>query len=567
MKPLQRVLSISKHLSVWIMVFLLAYSCATIVPPTGGIKDEISPTLVNSNPENQSANFRGERLVLSFSEYVQLIDIDKFLIISPPLNEDPEFKIKGRSVVVKIKDSLHSNTTYNLFFGDAIADITERNPLKNFSFAFSTGPFIDSLSLKGRVTDAFTRMPVKDALVMLYRELEDSLPMLQRPLYVSRTGEGGAFRLNSLAAGKYRLLAIKDANNDYLYNPPGEMIGFHDSLVAPVYMAPQLNDTTLKIVSTDMEYAVNLFPEPDSTQRLLKGVMTAPHLMTLYFRYPVKALNMLPLNMDSTARWSLQEFTRNRDTLNCWLDVGVPDTLKLKVSDGQQVLDTLEIGTVFKPRSGEKGKKQAKADSTLQFNTSVARTRLLEWNSPYMLTFPNPLDSMNAAAIRLIRGKEMPDTLVPALYYADELHRKVKVDFSWKTAEDYELIFPQGAFTDIYGASNDTVRSRFQLKPREEYGQFKMNIDPGAFNHPFIIQLLGEKDVVLQQHVVVKATKIDFGFLPPGKYGLKAIYDQNANGRWDTGQYLLHRQPERIDINPKLFEVRGNWDLEEEWKF
>ncbi|MBK7172382.1 MAG: hypothetical protein IPH84_03915 [Bacteroidales bacterium] len=126
--------------------------------------------------------------------------------------------------------------------------------------------------------------------------------------------------------------------------------------------------------------------------------------------------------------------------------------------------------------------------------------------------------------------------------------------------------FPQGVFKDIYGAINDTVRSKFQLRTKEDYGQFKMNIVLATVKHPVIIQLLGDKNVVLQQHVLDKSGWVDFGFLIPGKYGLKAIYDQNANGKWDSGRFLQYRQPERIDIHPKIFEVRGNWDLEEEWQ-
>ncbi|MBK7029152.1 MAG: Ig-like domain-containing protein [Bacteroidales bacterium] len=547
-------------------LLVFTFSCATIVPPTGGIKDEIPPTLTYSNPLNKSANFKGDRLILGFSEYIQLVDIDKHLIISPPLNEDPDFRIKGRSLVVKLKDTLRSNTTYNFYFGDAIADITERNPLKNLSFAFSTGSFIDSLSLKGRVTDAFTRMPVKDALVMLYRDLADSVPMLQRPMYVSRSGEGGAFILNSLAAGKYRLVALKDGNNDYLYNPATENVAFFDSLVEPLYLEQSIIDTSLKVMSTEGEYALNLFPEPDSTQRLLKGVMTAPHLMTLFFRYPVKELSVIPLNMDSTAQWSMREYSAARDTVYCWLTGVVPDTLKLKIQDEIRLTDTLEIGTTFKIRSNEKGKNQSKADSSLHFVVPVARTRQLEWNMPYIITFPNPLQLMDSSKVLLIRGKETPDTLFPVLQFVDQLHRKVKVNFPWKTAEDYELLFPQGVFKDIYGAINDTVRSKFQLRTKEDYGQFKMNIVLATVKHPVIIQLLGDKNVVLQQHVLDKSGWVDFGFLIPGKYGLKAIYDQNANGKWDSGRFLQYKQPERIDIHPKIFEVRGNWDLEEEWQ-
>ena len=556
-----RILSFFLH---GIVLSGLLYSCATIVAPSGGDKDITPPRLVYSEPKNQSAHFSGNRLVLSFSEYIQLKEIEKNLLISPPMNVAPEMKIKGRSIVIKLKDTLRSNTTYSFYFGNAIVDLTEQNPLKNFTLAFSTGDVIDSLSLVGNVTDPFTRLPVKDVLVMLFSNLADSAPMLEPPNYVSRTNDAGVFALGSLASGKYRLLALKDGNNDYMYNLPTEQIAFYDSLVEPFYIAPVITDTSIVITAPpDKQFELIIFPEPDSIQRVQKWGMIAPHEMQFIFRYPTAGPELIPINIDSNLTWSIREFTPNHDTLTCWLTGSLPDSLKLKVLDQGKIIDTLELSTLFKLKSI--GRKNQEADTSLKFHSVAGRSGYLDWNSEYVLTFANPLAAYVPGMIRLIISGN-PDTLSPESGYADEIHRKMHVRYPWKTGDEYTLLFPKGTFTDIYGQVNDSVKSSFKLKPKDEYGIFSLQMKRKNDAYPLIIQLLSEKGAVVQQRIVTGSQKIDFGFLAPGKYKLKAIYDENRNGRWDTGILIRKKQPERTALHPKTFEVRGNWELEEEWE-
>lgn len=541
----------------------LVYSCATIVTPSGGEKDVTPPKLLRSDPRNKSTHFKGNRIVLSFNEYIQLKEMDKNLLVSPPLLSTPDMKIKGRSLIIKLKDTLRNNTTYSFYFGNAIVDLTEANPLKNYSLAFSTGDAIDSLSISGKVSDAFTRMPVKDVLVMLYTDMADSAPMLQRPVYVSRTGDGGVFTLSSLAAGKYRMVTLKDGDNSYTYNLPNEQVGFYDSLVEPSYIAPPVNDTVMIASADQKQYGLDIFSEPDSIQRLSKGSMVAPHQLLLAFRFPTSNPRLVPLNMDSTSLWSVREVSPNHDSITCWLAGTVPDSLHLKISDAGIVIDTLEVSTLYKLKTS--GRKNQVADTSLKFQTVSSRTGFLGWNTDYTLTFANPLASYNSDLPRLIIGGS-PDTLKPVIEFTDSIRRRMKIKYAWKTLEDYTLLLPLGTFRDIYGQVNDSSRFAFKLKPRDEYGTFKVNVKLVNVNHPMIIQLLSEKGNVLQQQIIHKSQAVDFGFLPPAKYGLKAIYDWNGNGRWDTGQFMKKKQPERIAMHPKVFEVRGNWDLEEEWE-
>ncbi|MEI6060463.1 MAG: Ig-like domain-containing protein [Bacteroidota bacterium] len=553
-------------LKIIIPAFLALYavSCATIVSPSGGPKDITPPKMLSSQPRNFSTNFNGNKLALTFDEFVELKTPEKYLLISPPLKKMPDIKVKGHSVVIKLADTLRSNTTYNFYFGDAVVDITENNPLSNFNFAFSTGPDIDSLSLMGNVTDAFTRMPVKDAIVMLYSSFEDSVPMKQIPMYVSRTAENGDFRLNSLASGKYRAVALLDGNSDYMYDLPTETIGFSSDSVQPYYSPASPTDTNAAKqtnLGKQLLISINLFPEPDSTQKILKSAMAARNRLTMAFRYPTSAPSFRALNVPDTMLWSVREWNRTNDTLNAWL-LDKPDTLKLEVTDHGRILDTLKISTALKTTGKTKN---TTSQPRLRF-TASASSGFIGYNKPMILTFANPVKEFDLKALRLEKKTSLDTTfVVPAAHFTDSLHRRLLVEYNWNAKDGYDLYVPKSSFVDIYSDSCDSTHVAFSMRPIEEYGTLALLVNRSDVSFPVIIQLLSEKGVVLAQQTITTAKRIDFGLLEPGKYGLKAIMDANANGKWDTGVLKKKIQPERVLVHPKIFEVRTNWELEENW--
>jgi len=544
-------------------IAVYAFACATIVSPTGGPKDVTPPKMISSQPKNFSTNFKGNKLTLTFDEYVALKTPEKFMLISPPLSKLPDIKLKGHDVIIKLEDSLRSNTTYNFYFGDAIVDISEGNPNKNFNFAFSTGPEIDSLSLSGNITDAFTRLPVKDALVMLYDNFTDSLPMKQIPTYVSRTTENGSFMLNSLASGKYRAVALVDKNSDYIYNLPTELIGFSSDSVQPYFSAVNPNDTSVVLSEADKRklVAINLFPEPDSVQRILKSAIVAKNKLSIAFRYSTLSPGFRALNIPDSLPWAIQEWNRGSDTLTAWL-LNKPDTLRLEFTNHGIVIDTVIISTATKKAIG-KAKNTETAD---HLTYTASANRILGYNKPLILAFSNPIKEYYLNAVQLTRRTATDTTTVtPVAQFTDSIHRHLLITYNWNTTDYYDIYIPKSSFTDIYSDTCDSTHVSFQMKPIEEYGQFAVVINRQEQNYPVIIQLLTEKGQVVDQRIVTTEKRVDFGLLPPSKYGLKAIMDVNANGRWDTGVFIKKIQPERVLVHPKIFEVRTNWELEENW--
>ena len=224
-----------RYLFTKILAFLLIgcllYSCANIVAPEGGIKDIIPPEIVKSDPPNFATSFSGKEIRIQFDEFIQLKDISKNLLISPPFDNPPDCRIKGRSLIIRFEDSLLKNTTYNLFFGDAIADLNEGNPLKGYRFVFSTGAALDSMQISGTVRDALTLESQKEVNILLYDKFEDSIPFKEKPKYVCRSQANGNFIFENLGKGPYKMLALKEKNNNFMFDDKSEEIGFIDSLV------------------------------------------------------------------------------------------------------------------------------------------------------------------------------------------------------------------------------------------------------------------------------------------------------------------------------------------------
>lgn len=214
--------SVFTLLVVWSMLI----SCGQQIPPTGGPRDSIPPTLVNANPGERSLNFKGNKIVLTFSEYVAVDRPFENLIVSPTPKKFPDAIGKLKEVTVKLKDTLEENTTYTIDFQDAIKDINENNPIKNFSYTFSTGSYIDSGFLFGHVINSENGKPDSTLIAVLHRELTDSAVAKQTPRYYTRLKGDGSFTFKNIKPGKYNLFALKDVDGMKKFDQSGEMIGF-----------------------------------------------------------------------------------------------------------------------------------------------------------------------------------------------------------------------------------------------------------------------------------------------------------------------------------------------------
>ncbi len=584
--------------------------CANPVAPQGGPKDEIPPTILDMDPPNYSSNFNQERLIIQFDEYVKLQGLTNQLMISPPLNYDPRIRTRGKSVVIEIDEPLRDSTTYTFFFGDAIVDITEANALKNFEYVFSTGLLIDSMAVKGTVVNAFDAMPKDGIAVMLYAlEIDsipiDSLPILVRPNYVSRTNDKGEFELNNLRNIPYKLIALLDMNSNYLYDLPNEQIAFSDTIIMPAFLGRKIYippadtmkvDTTKKIkeknkstkvekpakkiprdstlVISDSSMVVSekskinfayqphelfMFLEVDSTQKILESNVSKGSLITFRLKYPCSEFKLNPINFYPSTEWNQLEVNRTNDTILCWVHANMPDSLTIEFVADSIILDTLDFVL-------NKVNPNALVDTTQIEKISTFSNIILgkiQPNKKLVIESEYPLINYDFSGMSL-EG----DTLdIPLLIkFKDSVNRTFYLDRELNEKTKYKFIIPDSSMLDIKGRVNDSLIYEFETRANDEYATIVVNATVTDSTQQWIIQLINpEKKVVGQQHIIGNGS-VTFRYLKPLKYKLKAILDENRNGIWDTGNYLMHRQAEKILMFSSEIEARENWVTDQSWE-
>ncbi len=261
MKNGMKVHSIYRVIYIFIFSIIILASCAKIVAPTGGPKDEDHPLIVEIDPPDYTINFNSEKVNITFNEFIQLKDLNESLVISPPLEENPEIKVKGKTLVIEFLEELKDSTTYNIYFGNSVQDFNEGNPIENYQYVLSTGSYVDSLSISGQVINSFNLLPEEGVFVMLYEELGDSVPIKQIPTYISKTNEEGFFRINNIGHNEYKLFCVRDFNKNYLFDLPNEDIAFTDSLIRFDLINETITDS---IYRADIIIVDTLLTETDS---------------------------------------------------------------------------------------------------------------------------------------------------------------------------------------------------------------------------------------------------------------------------------------------------------------
>ncbi|MBK6962546.1 MAG: Ig-like domain-containing protein [Bacteroidales bacterium] len=548
---------------------LILAACANPVSPSGGPKDTTPPSVIKSEPANQSVNFHSDKVVLTFNEFVSLKEITTQLVVSPPLSEQPEFVTRGKNLIMKLQEPLRDNTTYNFFFANSIVDLTESNPLAGYQFTFSTGPVLDSLTLSGKLMNAFTNQPVKGAFVMLFDSVYDSVPYKTRPYYLARSGETGEFNLNNLRDGRYLMFALTDINSDYIYNLPNEEIAFYDTLVRPLIAVkkPKEADSTahdsLKItINQSVTNTLRHFRETDSVQKLSKVSLARENVLSVVFRFPVSKPIFTPLQPALSGDWNTIGYNRTRDTLTLWIPSPGSDSLKMIVADSGFTNDTIELS--LKPREisigrGKSKEKENTPSLVMKHNLISSKTRP---DKPVVLTFSEPVISHDFNRVIL---KTDSTLLKPDLVFDDSIKTKLLIKYPWKEGINYQLTIYDSAFYGAFSHYNDSTGIKVSAYTEAETSYLKILTTLPEQGNNYVIQLLGDKEKVLEQQVISENTTLDFRYLRPGKYRIKVIYDENRNGLWDTGNYLKKRQPEYVNYHPKEFELRANWTLEEDW--
>lgn len=520
------------------ILFLLLFvciGCAKKGSITGGLKDTIAPTLKISFPENFSTNFKGNQIKLTFDEYIKLKGLEKQLIVSPPMKNEPLIIPSSvtKYLTIQIKDTLQPNTTYSFNFGQSITDNNEGNPLNQFKYVFSTGPYIDSLALGGRVKDALDREVESFVSVMLYEvneKFKDSVVYTSPPRYITNTLDSlKTFRLENLKAGKYLLVAMKDRNNNNKFNPKTEKIGFHKQFIT---------------IPNDTVYEIELFKEVLPFKALKPSQVSGNKIAIGYDGkqdFSKSKPKIILKNNNQILESIVTQFPK-KDSLQVWYKPIKADSLLLNIKKESYVNDfSVKI-------------KNQKKD-TLSIN--AVQTGILNMRDEFTLESSTPLVKIDKSKISIKDSKTKITEFTPNY---DDFNQKLVLNFPKNTSEKYQIQLLPGALTDFFEKSNDTLIYKLETRSESDYGNLIVDLQ-NVKRFPIIIELTNEKGEILAYDYSEKNTKVEFNFLEPKDYILRVIYDDNKNKKWDSGNYLEKRQAEEVIYYSKVIkDVRANWN-------
>lgn len=534
MKTLQEILYV-------VFFALVIYGCAQISRPDGGPKDVEPPKFVSSSPENYSILFDKEEIEIQFDEFVKLNNPQQQIIFSPPILPKPEISPMGvasKEVGIKLAlDSLQDNTTYTVNFGQSIEDNNEGNPLPFFKYVFSTGDYLDSLKLEGRINDMNYRETPEFVSVLLYEKdslYSDSIVFKDIPTYVSYVMDStNTFSLENMRAGTYKLIALEDKNNDYKFNPGREKIGFVEDFIE---------------LPTQVNYVLNIFDTYKDFKPVRPKQVSKNHLIFGYegvldsTDFEIKLLSKAP----DTLEYRITK-RRDADTLDYWLNSYFKTDSLIFSFNYQDKSDSLVVKT-----------KEMEADS-LQIETKPRSIIGLEGDVYVRANIP--ITQIDTSKINLVDADTLDVNYSAEL---DKFQNQIQIRFDKKENANYRLSILPKALIDFYGHTNDTINVALKTKKKSDFSLLDLTI-ANLDRYPAIVQIVNDKEEVLKSVTLTNTNTHTFEYITPqsGKAFIKVIYDDNENGVWDPGNYLKNIQPEEVKYAELKSELRANWDIVE----
>ena len=525
--------------SIYIMVMILIAGCARRSSPSGGEEDSIPPVLIASNPKINTVNFDADEIRLTFNEWVKLEDLQKQLIISPPLdNEKYEIKpLSGvtKKIFVNFIDTLQENTTYTINFGNSIVDNNEGNKMNFFNYTFSTGPTLDSLFVKGNVEDAFNLETDEYLSLQLYRidsTYNDSIIYNNQPTYLANTLDTTAYRFKNLREGKYILIALKDVGNDYIFNPLYDKIGYYDSIIS----LPKDSIINLRLFKEEVPIIWDR-PHFINSQKIGFGY---------YGKLDLSKISLVSKIPDSINYLFTKE--KDKDTINFWLSKNSLDSLEFKLKE----VDTIKTLTVKFDRS-----KDSIIDS---LRISDITKSVIGLKEKFKLSSNLPLREISDSLIFI---RDIDSTLIPFKSSINNNLDEVTLDFDVKPQDDYSIYILPNAIIDHRGGTNDTLGFRTRSQSLEDFGNVYLNVIRDTESQ-YILQMVNSNNEIVRKYNSINSDGLyNFELVKPGKYIFRMIRDNNRNKEWDTGNYLKKIQPEEVYYSNFELEIRANWDFNE----
>ncbi len=549
--------------SIYLLVFGFAYllliSCANEMAPSGGKRDTEPPKLKAAEPANKTTNFTGNKIKLKFDEYIEQTGGFTRTLISPPLLVRPKFRVSGKTLTVVLPDGLAPSTTYTINFADDLKDLNEGNPMKNFIYVFSTGDKIDSQSVSGKVTDAFSGEPLENALVLLHpRDSTDGFKR-NRPTYFAIADKAGNYEINYIKEGEYEVFGLIDQNLNYTYDQPNEKIAFQTEKV-------NLFD------SLPPQIALNFFQEESNKQKLIEKSFVEPGHLLLVYTSPIKTIS-IKSNLDSAGVFAY--LSKEKDSLHFWYANPFEKQAELQLTVNDTLFDTARIKlNPPKPDTTYQGGVKPLHVDYQQVKSSVRGSKeqislSQELYGSFKIFFSRPCIGITDSTATIFATNDTTKSAIATKVTIDANTKLfAEIEFPKEEETSYTIKIPAGYFTDIFGAKNDSATFHLLTKKKGDYGVLKLKIEAATDEYK-IVELISAKTNEVAETIYLSSAgtrTYNFKNLRAENYFIKVIDDANKNGKWDTGNFAEKAQPEKITFYKNLPELKGGWEAEFELK-
>ena len=588
----------------------LLTKCASTMTPTGGPKDTLPPVILYMEPNNFTTNIdtlRVPKILIGFNEYVQIKDLQKELYTSPAMKKKPSVVRRGQAIVVTIKDTLMPNTTYAINFGSSILDNNEGNPLHSMRYVFSTGPEIDSMYMSGYTADSYKADSVSKSFIYFFiaDSVEqpkdwDSTMFNYKPAVIARAEKNGIFIAQNLKPVNYRIYAFEDTNGNMEYEPSIDQIGFLDTVYNPKDMPGFYIwfDSLRKYPSADPQLYFRMFTD----RRFARQTLSAQerlnrHKAMIYFGAPNPEVTSIRFDSIPEDKVIYDPKTVGKDTVALWFDMApeeLPDTIKGEityfkhdsVNNLVESTDKLRLTWVY-----TESKEERKEREKLEKEREKAEKNGEEWQepekpNPFKITIPSSgdyhkdkqltmefdylLTKFDTAAITMTMTTEQitePQN-VKFNFIQDTINRqRYRLHTEWTPNAKYELIIPAGTFENVARESNDTLKYSYTGSNPEKFARLNVKVKGTHPQAKYILQLTNAQGKVQKEIFNVTPGTYCFEYVTPGDVMIRVVEDMNGNGKWDTGDMVLMRQPERTEIfknedGVELITTKENWEYD-----
>jgi hypothetical protein len=483
-------------------------------------------------------NFAATEIKLEFDEFFKLSNQYQEISISPAQEKQAEYKIGRKTLTIDFKDTLQKNTTYVINFGKAIQDVNESNTLTNFTYVFSTGPHIDSLSMSGTVINSITQEKEKDATVMIFPIKQDSLLFgKKKPAIFTTTDSSGNFSLNNLHDGEYRIYALKEPSPNKIFDNDKELIAFSKKSII-------LNKDTSNI-------KLSLFQQIPEKFRLSEKKFTPDGTLSLVFNKRLNNPSLKVIYPPALDNQKIYEISKTKDTALVFMRNMDFDSLRVAIYDNNKPVDTIYQ---------LKGRKES-FTRNLSFKYGINRDNRLKPNTDLRVTANLPIEGFENGLIAL--SQDSVNVTNFTIQKDTSNTRSVLIKYRWRVGSKYQLVLNEAAFTDIYGDKNKRTGINFEADKPENYSQLTLQVTIPDSSKRYVVELMDEAKTIVRSDPISKSTSIVYKNYLTGKYKVRIIYDDNRNGRWDSGNVRQKAQPENIWLYEKEITLRPNWEAEE----